>query len=290
MCAGYRAGSMDLEQRLSERAGQLTPTERRIADVVLTRPQVVAFGTVAEVADASGAGTATVVRFAAKLGFHGFTGMQSEVRGELAHQLRPAAERIREDRATNASTVQLHADSVVANTRATLDAVREGDLRHVVDRLADDEHAVLVLSGAASRGVASQFLGDLEQLRPGCRLLDGNPIDVARLLALAGPAPVVLALDLRRYERWLIDTLGAARDAGAWIVALTDDVLSPVARAADLSFAVAAASTGPFDSHVATLALLDLFVAEVAAARRVAATERIDRIEAAWTAADALTD
>ena len=290
MCAGYRAGSMDLEQRLSERAGQLTPTERRIADVVLTRPQVVAFGTVAEVADASGAGTATVVRFAAKLGFDGFTGMQSEVRGELAHQLRPAAERIREDRATNASTVQLHADSVVANTRATLDAVREGDLRHVVDRLADDEHAVLVLSGAASRGVASQFLGDLEQLRPGCRLLDGNPIDVARLLALAGPAPVVLALDLRRYERWLIDTLGAARDAGAWIVALTDDVLSPVARAADLSFAVAAASTGPFDSHVATLALLDLFVAEVAAARRVAATERIDRIEAAWTAADALTD
>ena len=124
----------------------------------------------------------------------------------------------------------------------------------------------------------------------GCRLLDGNPVDVARLLALAGPAPVVLALDLRRYERWLIDTLGAARDAGAWIVALTDDVLSPVARAADLSFAVAAASTGPFDSHVATLALLDLFVAEVAAARRVAATERIDRIEAAWTAADALTD
>lgn len=281
---------MDLEQRLSERAGQLTPTERRIADVVLARPQVVAFGTVAEVADASGAGTATVVRFAAKLGFDGFTGMQSEVRGELAHQLRPAAERIREDRATNASTVQLHADSVVANTRATLDAVRERDLRHVVDRLADDEHAVLVLSGAASRGVASQFLGDLEQLRPGCRLLDGNPIDVARLLALAGPAPVVLALDLRRYERWLIDTLGAARDAGAWIVALTDDVLSPVARAADLSFAVAAASTGPFDSHVATLALLDLFVAEVAAARRVAATERIDRIEAAWTAADALTD
>lgn len=281
---------MDVEQRVRERAGQLTTTERRIADVVLTRPQVVAFGTVAEVAEASGAGAATVVRFAAKLGFDGFTRMQAEVRSELTHHLRPAAERIRDDRALQAPVVQVHAEAAVGNTRATLDAVDERALSAAVARLADDARPVLVLSGAASRGVASQFLGDLEQLRPGCRLLDGNPVDVARLLALAGPEPVVVALDLRRYERWVLDTLAAARDAGAWIVALTDNVLSPVARASDRSFVVAAASTGPFDSHVGTLALLDLFVAEVAAARRSAATERIDRLEAAWTDADALTD
>jgi len=281
---------MDVEQRVRHRAGDLTPTERRIADVVLARPQVVAFGTVAEVAEASDAGAATVVRFAAKLGFDGFTGMQSEVRDGLARRLRPAAERIREDITTHTSAAQLHAEAAVGNVRATLDAVEAGDLRAVVERLADDTRPVLVLSGAASRGVAAQFLGDLEQLRPGCRLLDGNPVDVARVLALAGPQPVVVALDLRRYERWVLGTLAAAREAGAWIVALTDNVLSPVAESSDRSFVVAAASTGPFDSHVGTLALLDLFVVEAAAARRVAATERIDRIEAAWTAADALTD
>jgi len=281
---------MDVEQRVRERAGRLTPTERRIADVVLTRPQVVAFGTVAEVAEASGAGAATVVRFAAKLGFDGFTGMQSEVRNGLARQLRPAAERIREDHAAHTSAAQLHAAAAVGNVRATLDSLDGADLSAVVERLADDTRSVLVLSGAASRGVAAQFLGDLEQLRPGCRLLDGNPVDVARVLALAGPQPVVVALDLRRYERWVLHTLAATRDAGAWTVALTDNVLSPVAESSDRSFVVAAASTGPFDSHVGTLALLDLFVVEVAAARRIAATERIDRIEAAWTAADALTD
>lgn len=281
---------MDLEQRLTERAGMLTATERRIAELVLARPQVVAFGTVADVAKATTSGAATVVRFAAKLGYDGFSDLQADVRTELTDQLRPAAERIRRERGVDVPVVEVHADAALGNVRATLDGVDDEALRAVVDQLADERRPVLVLSGAASRGVALQFLGDLEQLRPNCRLLDGNPVDVARLIALAGPRAVVVALDLRRYERWLLDALAWAQDADDWIVALTDSVLSPLTAMADRSFVVAAASTGPFDSHVGTLALLDLFVVEVAAARRTAATERVDLLEAAWRSADALTD
>ena len=52
---------------------QLTAAERRVAQVVLARPQLVGFGTVADLAEAASAGAATVVRLAAKLGFDGFT-------------------------------------------------------------------------------------------------------------------------------------------------------------------------------------------------------------------------
>jgi len=139
-------------------------------------------------------------------------------------------------------------------------------------------------------GVALQFVGDLGQLRPGVELLDGNAVDIVRTLALAGDAPTLVVLDLRRYERWLLDALDMAADAGAWVVALTDNVLSPLAAAADHALVVAADSTGPFDSHVGTLALLNLFVVEVAAARRSEAAERLDAIESAWSDAGALTD
>jgi len=281
---------MDLEQRLTERADVLTTTERRIAELVLARPQVVAFGTVADVARASTSGTATVVRFATKLGYDGFSDLQADVRADLTDQLRPAAERIRRERGVDVPVVEAHVEAAVGNVRSTLDEVDDGTLRAVVERLADDRRPVLVLSGAASRGVALQFLGDLEQLRPNCRLVDGNPVDVARSIALAGSGAVVVVLDLRRYERWVLDALQWARDADGWVVALTDSVLSPLTSMADCSFVVAAASTGPFDSHVGTLALLDLFVVEVAAARRSAATERVDLLEAAWGSAGALVD
>ena len=111
-----------------------------------------------------------------------------------------------------------------------------------------------------------------------------------RTLTLTEPGATLVVLDLRRYERWLIDALSLARDRGVWTVALTDNVLSPLASVAERSFVVSAASTGPFDSHVGTLALLNLFVVEVSAARREHAAPRLEAIEHAWGEADALTD
>jgi DNA-binding MurR/RpiR family transcriptional regulator len=282
---------MEVEQRLSERADRLTPAERRIAETILSGPQVVAFGTVADLAAASGAGTATVVRFAVKLGFDGYSELQASIRRDLSGQLRPAVDRIRDEPVTGgAALLARHLAAEISNVQATLDAVDTATLDAAVALLADPKRAVLVLSGVASRGVATQFVGDLEQLRPGCRPLDGNPIDIVRTLALVGDDAVVVALDLRRYERWLIDALGEARANGAAAVSITDSVLSPLARAADHAFVVEAASAGPFDSHVGTLALLDLLVADVATALRSSATARLDRLEAAWQRADALTD
>ncbi len=89
---------MDLEQRLSERAMALTPSERRIGETILAAPNLVAFGTVADVAEAARTGTATVVRFAVKLGFDGYSQLQASVQRDLSGQLRPAVERIRDQR------------------------------------------------------------------------------------------------------------------------------------------------------------------------------------------------
>ena len=282
---------MEVEQRLRERSDRLTPSERRIAETILAGPQVVAFGTVAELAVAARVGAATVVRFATKLGYDGYSELQASIRRDLTGQLRPAVERIRDAPATGrAALLARHLAAEISNVQATLDGVDPLTLGGAVALLADRDRPVLVLSGVASRGVATQFVGDLEQLRPACRLLDGNPIDIVRTLALVGSAATVVALDLRRYERWLIDAQREARSNGAAVVAITDSVLSPLARAADHAFVVEAASAGPFDSHVGTLALLDLLVADVATALRSSATERLDRLEAAWQRADALAD
>ncbi len=289
--ARYGDRFMEVEQRLREQAERLTPSERRIAETILAGPQVVAFGTVADLAAAAGAGTATVVRFAVKLGYDGYSELQASIRRDLAGQLRPAVERIRDQPATGGpALLARHLAMEISNVHATLEAVDPATLEGAVALLAASARPVLVLSGVASRGVAMQFVGDLEQLRPACRLLDGNPIDIVRTLALVGAEATVVVLDLRRYERWLIDAQREARSNGAAVISITDSVLSPLARAADHSFVVDAASAGPFDSHVGTLALLDLLVADVATALRSSATERLDRLEAAWQRADALTD
>ncbi len=265
----------------------LTPAERRVAEVVLERPQLVAFGTVADLAEAASSGAATVVRLASKLGFDGFTGLQASVQHTLAGQLRPAAERIREPAATDA--IGRHLQLEIDNVASTLRALDGEVLADVVTHLAVDPR-VFVLSGDASLGVAQQLVADLHALRDDVALIDGNDVAVRRLVAQVRPTDVVVTIDLRRYDRWVVDAARGAQGRGAWCVAVTDSLLSPLAAVAERTLTVAAAGGGPFDSHVGTLALINVIVAGVADRLRREATERLDRAEAAWQAGGALTD
>ncbi|MGH9272755.1 MAG: MurR/RpiR family transcriptional regulator, partial [Ilumatobacteraceae bacterium] len=154
---------IEVEGRVREAGKRLTTAERRVAQVVLERPQLVGFGTVADLAEAAGAGAATVVRFAAKVGFDGFSALQAPVQRDLAHQLRPAAERIRE--LAGDAPIERHRSAELSNVAATLDAVEPATLEAVVVLLADVGRTVVVLAGDAERGVARQFATDLGALR-----------------------------------------------------------------------------------------------------------------------------
>ncbi|MBI4936212.1 MAG: MurR/RpiR family transcriptional regulator [Actinobacteria bacterium] len=279
---------MEVEERIGRASATLTPAERRVAEVVLEKPQLVAFGTVAELAEASGSGAATVVRLASKLGYDGFTGLQTSVQHALARQLRPAAERIREPAASDA--IGRHLDLELDNVATTLRALDDGALTDLVQHLAAPTSRVFVLSGDASLGVARQFVAELHVLRDDVSLIDGNDVAVRRAVSLMRPTDVLVAIDLRRYDRWVIDTAREAQTHGVWCTAITDSLLSPLAAVAEHTFTVAAAGGGPFDSHVGTLALANVIVAALADRLRAEATDRLDRAEAAWRKGDALTD
>jgi DNA-binding MurR/RpiR family transcriptional regulator len=266
----------------------LTPAERRVGEVVLTNPEAIAFGTVAEIASLASTSGATVVRLAAKLGLDGFTSLQNAVQGELANRLRPAAQRIRETQPTDVvgRVLQRELDNVVG----TLDAVRAASFEMVVAALADVGRHVRVLAADASRGIGLLLADELAMLRPGVSLLRGPDVRIARDLASVEPGDPLLVIDHRRYDRWVLDTATVARDRGAEVVALCDSALSPLADLATAAFVVRAGGIGPFDSHVGSLALVNALVAAVAARLRRPATERLDRIEAAWRDLGALID
>ncbi|HWL44179.1 MAG TPA: MurR/RpiR family transcriptional regulator [Ilumatobacter sp.] len=270
---------MEVAERIRAGGATLTTAERRVAEVILGSPHAVGFGTVAELARTAGVGAATVVRLSAKLGYEGFSELQTGVQRDLMHQLRPAAERIREagdDARADHSAIE------VANVTGTLKAVNGRTLTTLIDRLADLDRPVALLSGDDSAGVAHQFVTQLVQIRPGVTSLYGSQVIVHRDIALLDPRTTVIVIDLRRYEQWVLDAHGLIRARGLWSAALSDNALSPLAAFADVAFDISAGSAGPFDSHVGTLALLNLFVANVAARVREPAAERLAAIEAAW--------
>lgn len=280
--------SMNLRDRIAASGSALTTAERRVAAAMTAEPSRVAFGTVAELAGRSRSSGPTVVRTATKLGFAGFGDLQAAVQEEMARQLRPAAERIRSPAAASplgrAEAVEL------TNVSETFAAVDPDTFERAARRLADRRRRVLVLAGEASAGVAMAIAGELDLLRPGVSLLRGSAVATHRDLAHVVPGDVILAVELRRYERWVLATARDGLARGAHLIAVTDSVLSPLAEQASEAFVATATGMGPFDSHVGILALGNALVADVALRLRTTATTRLDAIEAAWHAAGALTD
>ena len=278
----------EVAERIEARRDLLSPTERQVAEVVLRDPESVAFGTVARVAQAASTSGASVVRLATRLGYPGFSGLQAAVQSAIGQQLRPAAERIRGESGSDVVDRTLRAE--LDNVHRTLAAVAPEAFAAAVDLLADPRREVLVVAGDAETGVGAMFATALALVREGVSQVSGSDVAVARQLAGCGPDTVVVALDLRRYERWVVEAVSRAVDAGATALAVTDSPLSPLAEAAAVSFVVSAEGAGPFDSHVGMLALTNALVTGTAARLRRSATRRLDAVETAWRAAEALVD
>ncbi len=278
----------DLATRIEHHRADLSPAERQVAEVVLRDPEAVAFGTVARVAERAGTSGASVVRLSTRLGFPGFTGMQASVRAAIGQQLRPAAERIRTERGSDVVSRTLAAE--VDNVQRTLAAVDPGAFAAAVDLLSDSRRRIAVVAGDAETGVGAMFATALSLVRDGVAQVGGSDVAVARQLAACGGESVVVAIDLRRYERWVVDSVGLAVAAGATAVAVTDSLLSPLAERAAVTFTVAAEGAGVFDSHVGTLALTNALVTGTAARLRRSATARLDAVESAWRASGALVE
>ena len=280
---------MDVATRIAEHRDLLSPAERRVADVVLGDPQLVAFGTVAAVADRAGTSGASVVRLANRIGLDGFSELQSGIQDELARRLGRAAERIRQPGPPDIVGRALATE--VDNVVRTFERVERPAFERAIGLLAGHGRGrVYVCVADASSGVMEQCAAELGMLRDGVVVLTGGDVAVGRLSSSAGQGDVALVLDLPRYDRTVLEAARRLGRANVALVVLTDRALSPLTQHASVVFLVEGSGVGPFDSYVGALALLNALVAGVADRLRATATERLDRVEAAWRANDALTD
>ena len=275
-----------MSDRLAAASPSISPAERKVAEVVDADRELVAFGTVAEIAERAGASGASVVRLADRLGYAGFRGLQDAVRTELSGRLRPATEKIRRPAPGDLlGTVGAAAEASVRDTFASL---RRADVDRAVALLSQRRRRVLVLAGDAGAGVGRQAVTHLSMLRDGVEDLAGSAIAVGRVLSRAAEGDVLLCIDLPRHDRWVLDAVTEAVTRGVLVVAVTDSPLSPLASSAEVTFAVASHDVGPFDSYVAALAVVEVLVAGVAQRVRGVAADHLDSLEALWEAMGAI--
>lgn len=271
-----RKGSrLSIEERIAAAGNRLTPTERRVARVILEDPTLLAFGTVAELAERAGTSRPSIVRFATKLGFGGFTDLKAWNRGQVAHQLATPGQRIRvpqEARRDVASDIRAAID-------ASLDALDESTLQRMAEPLAE-ARTIWILSGETSRAGAHVLHSGLSMIRDDVRFVDQH--DFGRDLSGASDQDAAVVIDFARYRMGPLRAARALSELGVRLVAVTDGPLSPLAELTDLWCELGVPAVGPFDSSLPAVLAAELLVLEVVERLGDSVHPRIDRLEALW--------
>ena len=261
-------------------SGELTPTERRIAEAVLAEPTLLAFGTVSDLANHVGTSRPSIVRFANKLGFQGYTLLQQHVRSGLSQQLSRPSERIRQDDNTAAPVRGL----IDGGISSVLDAFEDGRVAELAEPVVRAEK-VWILSGETSQAGAHALYSGLSMVRPRVRALEEHSFGTD--LSDAGPQDVAVVFDFFRYRRQVVTATRVLANAGVSIIAITDSPLSPLVELADSWCQIEVPAIGPFDSSAPIVVMCELLVARVAQELKDDAKNRIDRIEALWEETEA---
>ena len=270
---------MQIREILSGGTVGLTPSEEKIAQVLLTDYPTSGLGTAASLAKKAGVSDPTVNRLVIKLGFTGYPDFQSRLLEEVEDRLRSPLSmmdtRPTSDADSAVRNYLLSASQALGDAKAT--APQASYDRAV--RLITEARQILLVGGRFSGFLAGMLAGHLEQFRPNVTALTAlTARDFDRLVDL-GRRDLLIAFDFRRYQTDVIGFTEQAATTGARVLLFTDRWRSPAATKADVVLVSPVEVNSPYDTMVPALAQVEALVAQIVADHGPEVRRRIERIE-----------
>ena len=229
------SAALSVAEKIRQRLGELSPSERRVARTLLTGPPTIGLESSVRLAQHAGVSGPTVSRFIAELGFGSYAEFQRALHEEITARMMSPVEvyRRHQEGERSADVLGTSARTLGEAVTASVAGLDPEEFGRAVSLIADGGRQVLVTGGWFSQLLAGYLASVLRELRPGVRLVGPSASDRAGAIADIGRRDTVVAFDFRRYERDTLEIARAARAAGGRILLVTDPWLSPVADIAD---------------------------------------------------------
>lgn len=282
----------DLESRLIGSFDRLSPKQQAIARLIANNRYYASFASAGEIGEKVGASAATVVRLCQELGYEGLPDLQQAIRDELPTYV-TAVERLERRLASlsedNDSIPQRAFATDMLNVQRTLDGLTKEGFEEAVRALCA-AHQILVI-GAGVAGAMARFLAySLRVLGYEAQAASDDDISLAVSLAHLGAGDVAVGIGVWRYVRSTVEALRHARARGALTIALTDSIVSPLARQADCAFEVATDGVAHSLSMTALVTLMNALIAGVSLADPARTTASLRRVDGEFQARQLLLD
>lgn len=268
-------------EKIRNRARRLSRKQAAVAAFLAEEHRKAAFMTAAELARHLGVSEATVIRCAGALGYDGYPALRRHLHQIVQEDLTstelfalPLRRGGREQ-----DWLRTVVEKEVENLTRLTKEVPGDDL----DRLARQvvrAQKVIVAGFRASASLA-QFLGyHLGKIHEGVVTVTGGASSAwDHFRSFPGQA-VLIGIGFPRYPREILEVMDFAREERLFVAALTDSVLSPLAKRADLVLPVRAELVSFVDSYCAPLAVVTALLIQVSLKNRERTEALLGRFEA----------
>lgn len=250
-----KAPPVEVIGRIRAYRPSMPQSEVKVASYVLENQAEVLRMSVAELAAASGTSDATVVRFFRRIGYKRWVefivALSSSVpmSGELIY------DKIQPTDTPGAVSAKVLGGAIDA-LRATSEVLDPEAIEGCVNAIDSAGHTLIVGVGN-STPMAHELYNQLFRVGIDCTVISDAYLQVMRAVLL-GPGDVLCVVSQSGSSQIPLHAVAVAKDKGASVIALTGDMSSPLAQAADhVLLAVAhEVRTDALDSRIAQYALI----------------------------------
>ncbi|MCP4381405.1 MAG: MurR/RpiR family transcriptional regulator [Hyphomicrobiales bacterium] len=254
-----------LALRIQDRFDALTHSEKKLASLLLDRPDEILTVSATEMARVAGVSKATTARFFRSLGYADFNDVRLQAREERNRTGPVQQVPMPAEAPTGAATVPIHLQVEMANLTHTFEALRSDTVTSAVEQLAEAQRVWIVGLGG-DNGLARHARLQLSRIRPGVEMVSENPRLWPEELASAGPSDALVLVALRPWPAAADAALAFARTTRLAAIVVTDPTGAGRARRHGGTPLVCHVSTpGPEASHTTVLSMLTLIATALAA-------------------------
>ncbi|MBN2557842.1 MAG: MurR/RpiR family transcriptional regulator [Clostridia bacterium] len=275
--------TFDVRKKLINSMDTFSKSRKRIANFILDNFDSAPFMTAAKLANVVDTSESTVVRFAVELGFEGYPEMAKAMQEQALHSL-TAVQRLKManetiDRNDVLKSV-LKAD--ISRIKETMDDIDKGTFNRIVDKLLSaNKIYILGVRSSAALAMYTGFYFNL--IFDNVHLLSTTSAsEIFEHLLSAGEGDVMVGISFPRYSKRTSKAMEYMGKKGAYVVAISDSVNSPIAKWADSTLIARSDMTSFVDSLTAPLSVINALIVAAGLKRETKVMETLTSLEKIW--------
>lgn len=279
--------AIDISRRIHKMYPSLSKGHKKIANAVINEYETVALLTASSLGRKVGVSESTVVRFAAVLGYEGYSEFQRAVE-ELAKTKLTPNQRIdmTKKRIGQGDILENVMHSDINKIRYTLDRLDRKAFYRTVEAILGAK-TVYIIGARSSEPVAKILNYNLSLIFDNVKFINASSTaEVFEQMFSINNEDVLVAFSFPRYSSRVAHAVKFAKSKRAKTIAFTDSHISPIAEHADCLLLAQSDMASFMDSLVAPISIINALIVEITSRREKEIRRRFDTLEDIWSEYD----